>query len=353
MKIAVYAISKNEADFVRTFCDSAAGADLIVIADTGSTDNTVDLARACGATVHDIFISPWRFDRARDAALALLPRDVDVCVSLDLDEQLQPGWRAEIERCWTEGVTRLSYLFDCQNGIKFINNRIHARQGYRWSYPCHEALHADKRITEQVATTDRLLVTHHPDPDKSRSQYLELLAMSVAEDPACQRNAFYYARELTYYRQHENAVKALGAYLDNPKAVWAAERSAAMRMLGQAHGQLGHKIEALRWCRLACAENPGEIEPWVALASELHNQHNWTGCYAACLQALQIAEPTKTHLCDPTLGKAKAFDLASIAAYRLDRPEEALAYGQQALALSPDDERLQNNITWYTTKAQA
>ena len=40
--------------------------------DTGSTDETVALARENGAVVHDICITPWRFDLARNAALALV-----------------------------------------------------------------------------------------------------------------------------------------------------------------------------------------------------------------------------------------------------------------------------------------
>ena len=42
MKIAVYAISKNEEQFVKTFCESSKLADYIMIADTGSTDGTVE-----------------------------------------------------------------------------------------------------------------------------------------------------------------------------------------------------------------------------------------------------------------------------------------------------------------------
>ncbi len=109
LKIAVYAISKNEEQFVNRFCDSAKNADIILIADTGSTDRTVELALENGAIVHDICISPWRFDKARDTALALLPRDIDVCISLDLDEVLMDGWREEIERVWQENTTRLRY----------------------------------------------------------------------------------------------------------------------------------------------------------------------------------------------------------------------------------------------------
>lgn len=347
MKIAVYAISKNEAAFVRTFCESAADADLILIADTGSTDETVELARECGATVQEICITPWRFDKARDAALALLPRDIDICISLDLDEQLEPGWREEVERCWKADTTRLRYLFDWGSGVVFYSDKIHARHGYHWHHPCHETLRPDGRVPERWADTDRLLITHHPDPTKSRGQYLPLLAMSVQEDPQCPRNAFYYARELTFYRQHEEAIKALQAYLDNPRATWASERSAAMRLLGQSHGHLGRQADAVRWCRLACAESPGEIEPWVALAEQLHDQCDWLGCYTACLSAMAIKTYAKTYLADPAARGPKVFDLAAISAYHLGRFEEAVQYGEHALRLAPDDQRLADNMTWY------
>jgi glycosyltransferase involved in cell wall biosynthesis len=80
LKIAVYAISKNEEQFVERFCASCKDADLVLIADTGSTDGTVEKARECGASVYSIHISPWRFDLARNAALALVPSDIDICI---------------------------------------------------------------------------------------------------------------------------------------------------------------------------------------------------------------------------------------------------------------------------------
>lgn len=169
MKIAVYAISKNEAQFVQRFCESAKDADLVLIADTGSTDETVELARQSGAVVHDICVSPWRFDRARDAALALIPREYDVCISLDLDEVLEPGWREEIERVWQEDTTRLRYKFDWGCGISFYYEKIHHRHGYHWHHPVHEYPVPDGRITEIYAQTDKLLVRHLPDPTDRKS----------------------------------------------------------------------------------------------------------------------------------------------------------------------------------------
>ena len=176
IRIAVYAISKNEEEFVKRFCDSARDADLILIADTGSTDNTVSVAKESGAVVHEIAIMPWRFDKAREAALALVPRNIDICISLDLDEVLAPGWRAEIERLWEFGkTTRMRYQFDWSMGVKFFAEKIHARSGYHWHHPCHEYIRADKRTNEQFVSTDKLMVQHLPDPTKSRGQYMELL----------------------------------------------------------------------------------------------------------------------------------------------------------------------------------
>ena len=213
LKIAVYAISKNEEQFVNRFCDSAKDADVILIADTGSTDRTVGLALENGAVVHDICISPWRFDLARNAAIALLPRDIDIVISLDLDEVLEPGWREEIERVWTPETTRLRYKFDWGCGISFYYEKIFSRHGYRFHHPVHEYPRPDGRNQEIYAHTDMLLVSHHPDPTKSRGQYMPLLELAVKEDPRCPRNAFYHARELTFYSRWQEAITALNRYL--------------------------------------------------------------------------------------------------------------------------------------------
>ncbi len=141
MKIAVYTISKNEAKQVQPYMDSCRDADLVMIADTGSTDGTPDLLRQAGAVVHDIAVKPWRFDLARSTSLCLLPADVDVCVKLDLDERLQPGWRGELERAWTPGTTRLRYWYTWNwkapgvPDVVFRNDLIHSRPGLLAALP--------------------------------------------------------------------------------------------------------------------------------------------------------------------------------------------------------------------------
>lgn len=345
MKIAVYAISKNEAQFVERFCKSAKDADLILIADTGSTDDTVKLAKKHGATVYDICIKPWRFDKAREAALALIPSDFDVCISLDLDEVLEEGWREEIERVWKPDTTRLRYKFDWGCGISFYYEKIHHRHGYYWHHPVHEYPMPDKRITEVYAQTDMLLVSHHPDPTKSRGQYLPLLELAVAEDPRCPRNAFYYARELTFYNKWLDAIVALNKYLAMPEANWANERCYAMRLLGKAYDVLGQ--DGREWYRKACNEAPNTREPWVELAQSCYAKNEWQECYDSAIRALDIKDKALVYTMNPDVWGMLPHDLAAIAAHHLGLKNEAIRHGKIALELEPENERLKSNLKYY------
>ena len=95
MKIYIYAIAKNEEKFAKRFMDSVKDADKVIVCDTGSTDNTINILKENGAEVHEIQVSPFRFDLARNMAL-LQCQDADVVIALDLDEVMCEGWREHI-----------------------------------------------------------------------------------------------------------------------------------------------------------------------------------------------------------------------------------------------------------------
>ena len=351
MRIAVYAIAKNEESFVKRFCESAKEADLILIADTGSNDRTKEVAQECGAQVVDICISPWRFDKARDAALALLPADIDVCISLDLDETLTEGWREKVENAWQEGTTRLAYRYQWAPGVIYHYEKIHHRHGYHWHHPCHEYPRPDGRINEVYVQIDDLLVVHLPDPSKSRGQYLGLLKLSIEEDPHCPRNAFYYARELTYYHKWEEAITQLSRYLELPAATWFAERAYAMRLLGDAHKALGHVEDAISWYKRSCEQDPTAREPWVCLAQLYYEVLDWENCYQGSKKALDITHKVETYMLDPEVWGYRPHDLLALSAFYTGRHEEAVVHGQVACDLRPSDSRLRANMEFYWQKA--
>jgi len=344
MKVAVYSISKNEEQFINRWVESAKDADMILLADTGSTDNTVQLAKAAGASVVEFEINPWRFDTARNKSLEAIPEDYDYCIALDCDEVLLPGWRNGLERAHKAGITRPRYKYvwswndDGTEGLTYGGDKIHARKDYVWKHPVHEVMTCTG--VEVQDWFDEIEIHHYPDNTKSRGQYLPLLALSVEEDPTDDRNAFYYARELFFTGDREAARVEFKRHLLLPKALWRPERARSMRYLAVLEDQ-----EA--WLLRACAEAPERRECWADLANYYYNTNDWCGCYYAAKRGLTIVDKPLEYLCEEFAWGNLLYDLAGLAAYRLGLLGEAIEYTSLALELAPEDERLKNNLKIY------
>jgi glycosyltransferase involved in cell wall biosynthesis/GT2 family glycosyltransferase len=339
MKIAVYTITKNEEQFISRWADSCKEADYRLVVDTGSSDNTIETAKLAGCHISNIAVSPWRFDDARNAALMLLPEDVDYCIALDADEILMPGWRESLEKV-DLSVTRPRYKYvwswtaDGEEGLTYSGDKIHARKGYKWTHPVHEVI--TPLGTEVQGWTD-LQIHHHPDPTKSRSQYLPLLELAVEELPDDDRNRFYLGRELMFNGRNDEAKVHLERHLE--LSTWAPERATSMRYLGRVTDNKEH------WNLRACAEAPYRREPWVDLARFYYETGNWPGCYFASQQALKITEKPLEYLCEEEAWGSLPHDLASIAAWQLGKKEESITHGTNAIKFAPGDKRLLQNVS--------
>jgi Tfp pilus assembly protein PilF len=342
MKIAVYTIAKNEEQFVQRWADSCAEADYRLILDTGSTDNTCQIAWDTDVTIETETFDPWRFDHARNVALACLPDDIDLCISLDMDEVLQPGWRQALEQL-PPGVTRPRYKYvwswnpDGSEGLTYGGDKIHARHGYTWKHPVHEVLKPDGVETQQWCD---LLIHHHPDHSKSRSQYLPLLKLAVEEDPRDDRNQFYLAREYFFHGETGLAQYHFSEHLKLSQ--WQPERAASYRYLAKMRPD-----SAEHHLYKAIAEDPSRRESWVALASVYYDKKDWVACRQACAMALRITEKPMDYLCEGDAWGWLPHDLMAISCHHLGDTDEAFFHGSEALALNPKDARLQANLTWY------
>lgn len=338
MKIAVYTITKNEEQFIQRWAESCKEADYRLIVDTGSTDNTVRVAIENGCEVRSITIKPWRFDDARNASLALIPEDVDICIALDADEVLMPGWREALENT-PSGVTRPRYKYvwswnpDGSEGLVYSGDKIHARKNYRWVHPVHEVLQC---TTEEVQHfCSGVEIHHHPDPTKSRSQYLPLLELAVRERPQDDRNQFYLGREYMFNNMPQDAERHLLKHLE--LSVWDAERATAMRYLSRVTPRTEH------WLLRACAEAPHRREPWVELAQHYYNTQKWWQSLSAAMRALEISEKPLEYLCESESWGSLPHDLVSIAAWNTRNHKLAAKHARIAMDLNPHDPRLRNN----------
>ncbi len=350
MKIVVYAIAKNESSFVDRWMDSMSEADQVVVLDTGSDDGTAERLRARGARVAVEQIIPWRFDRARNRSLELVPEDADVCVCTDLDEVFRPGWRSALEGVWTPETRQASYRYtwsfqpDGSEGVVFWQEKIHARRGFRWVHPVHEVLEwVGEGARGSMAVAQGVQLDHHPDPKKSRGQYLPLLELSVAEDPEDDRNLHYLGREYLYYGRWDDCIRTLTQHLSLPSAVWRDERAASMRYIARAHARKGERDEARDWYLRAAAEAPHLREPWTDLAMLLYEDQEWDGVLYATACALKIRERPRTYICEAEAWGSLPHDLRCQAYYHTGRLPQALEEARLALAAAPSDPRLAGN----------
>lgn len=150
MKVAVYAIAKNESNNIDGWYKNVSNADYVMILDTGSADDTVDKARSLGINVFEASISPWDEARAKNVAMSLLPKDIDFCICIDLDEHVSDlNWKDS----FFDGMQNGMYITTSigSDGLnKFYRpvRNVHPRFGYYWKgfraaltpYPKYEML---------------------------------------------------------------------------------------------------------------------------------------------------------------------------------------------------------------------
>ena len=358
-KVCVYTISKNEEKFVNRWVESMKEADEIYVLDTGSTDNTVEMLKKLNVNVTKKIIKPWRFDIARNESLKLVPLDTDICVCTDLDEVFEKGWRKKLEALWDNDTDRLAYNYNWkldEKNIPLVNfyiEKIHSRNNYKWTHPVHETLVCTKESNENKKYTDEITLNHYPDDNKSRSNYLPLLELSVKENQEDDRNMHYLGREYMYYGQWNKAIDTLIRHLSLKSATWKDERCASMRFIARCYQQLNRYEEAKMWLDKAIIESPYLRDPYMERALLEYKLNNFEQVEKYCLLALKIKSHPKTYINEVFSWDNTVYDLLSISSYNLKKYKDSYDYVKKAIEMSPSDERLLNNLKIIKEKLDA
>lgn len=336
MKVAIYALAKNEAENVPRWEESCRDADYRVVTDTGSSDNTVELLEAAGVVVARGAPIPWRWDDAHNLSLMHAPADADVVIRLDLDEALDPGWRAALEADWKPETTKLRYWYWWSDVVRFRCDRIHSRHGYRWTGATHEGL--VRWSGDEVQTpSDGVVIRHHRQPDKKHVTDLTLLRQAVRENPADARMQWYFARELDY-ADDAACVEEFGKYLAMPGGA-PNERAYARRVLARRDEQ-----RRPRHVLGAMVESPHEPEGYFHVATLAWDKGDPVAALYWARQATYCPDESRSHTSDPEAYSSAAPDLAASAAMTIGFYGEALSHAKEALRRNPDDASLKKNV---------
>lgn len=281
-KVAVYGIFKNEEKFIERFLESCKDADEIVLCDTGSTDKTISKIEEFvnnyrlwnKVFVEKITVLPWRFDDARNTALQYVSPEIDICISLDSDEYLCKNWKEILLSKYDSTITRYYHRFcsfwneEETNKAEHWHERIHVRDGYRWSLPVHEIL---ERYTgdENVKWLHDFWMYQKPDMTKDRGSYMSMLEVSTTERPDIWKSWSFLASEYYTHGRGNDAINAL----DKALTIENSDKSFLYNFKATILNSLGKFDEAISSLRSSINYSPYIREYQVYLAELYYNQY--------------------------------------------------------------------------------
>lgn len=295
------------------------GGDIWVL-DTGSTDNTIEVAQSLGCNVeavgdkfririneelakkiNDKFVvegeapvvtageSLFDFASARNY-IANFPT-TDFIFTPDCDEIFTRFDIDKINECIENGVEQLEYNFvfshDEQGNpvIKFMHCKAYDRRKLSWKGVIHEILVGDAK--KQFLGEDTVYLEHYQNEKTNRSGYLKGLAIDCYNNPDNDRNSHYFAREMMYLGRFKSAIKEFLNHISMNR--WPTEAAQSMLYIGDCYAHMGNTDEMIKWYGKSI-EKENRREPYMRLAEHYFKKGMYSQCVAYCEAALSVTQ---------------------------------------------------------------
>ena len=272
MKISVVMICKNESAVIERALKSVDGCDELIICDTGSDDNTVEIAKRYTDKVCTDFKWCDDFSAARNHAKSHATGDW--ILSLDADEFVHDfsEVRRAVELAQSNAI-RCTLIAEGRADLEFTFARLFKNvPEIEWVEPIHNHLNISgegERVGD-VKITFGWSPAHEKDPDRA----LRILEKAVKQDPT-PRRLYYLGREYWYKQQYEKCVLALGRQVRTD--LWPAQRADGFLIMSMAFSKLGQDDDARDACLQAININSDfkEAVEWMANISLSQNAQQW------------------------------------------------------------------------------
>lgn len=277
-------IARNEEKYITRALQSLEGfkraGGEVCLVDTGSTDNTAQIARDWGCVVEEVgdkfritvdeklandinnfFVeegeeavvkagqSLFDFASARNYSAHLASNDH--IMWMDADECITSFDMESINKHIRLGVDQFEYLFTFSHDqygkadVEFIQSKMHNKSKIQWKGIIHEILLPKDDIDKDtIAPIVRLPqevyhLEHFQNPETNRGGYLTGLAVDCFKNLTNDRNSHYFARELRWNGRPKSAIKEFLRHLTI--SWWPAERGQSMIFIGDALIDLANK----------------------------------------------------------------------------------------------------------------
>ena len=217
--ISLCMIVRDEQDVLeRCLLSAAPAVDEIIIVDTGSADNTGQIALRYTDKVFDF---EWQDDFAAARNYSFSKASSDYIMWLDADDVLSKEAADEINALKNSGkmnadIYMMKYNVAFDKGGKavfgYYRERLLKRsRGFLWQGRIHEAVELNGSI-EYLNSAVEHRKLKAGDPDRNLRIFRK---MESSGEKFAPREKFYFGRELYYHGLKAEAIKMLGEFLDD------------------------------------------------------------------------------------------------------------------------------------------
>ena len=344
----------------------------VIVADTGSSDRTPQIARDAGC---EVFEEGSRFTKAID-----LPASIEInkrFVAVEEENVVYCGDRlfdfsaarnfavSRAKNAWVlvadcdEVFTALDidsvneringpkttqfeyeYVFaHDQYGnaeVQFRRCHLYRRDYYHWrpESVVHEVLVTRIPMLPYAATgylpPNVLKLEHWQNHETNRSGYLVGLAMECFLHPADDRNSHYFGRELFYSKRYRSAIQEFSRHIGMNK--WPVERAQSMIFTGDCFMALEQPDAAVHWWSKAFLADGTRREPLLRLADYFFTKND-PHKVAAFASAALVLPPHNYYMDSQDDYRQRPHELLYWSLFYLGRKEEEEAAYHWAKAL--------------------
>ena len=339
MKLSLCMIVKNEQDTLACCLDSVVGLfDEIIIVDTGSSDNTKQIAQNYTDKIYDF---EWvnDFSRARNYAFSLATGDYimwldadDVVPQTSLEKLMSLKEKLDGSKdCY---MLKYAIAFNNQGNPTFLYYReiIVKNDGtFFWVDPVHEVITPHGNIEYSD-----IVIYHKKQKETPKRRNLDIYEEQLKQGKGLSaRQKFYYARELYYNQMYTEAIKELNDYLTNHNG-WLENKIEACLTLSRCHMATHNISDALSVLFYSFALDT----PRAEVLCEIANIYIFIKDYKKVLYWANLATKTKINVSSGAFVNPECYNVTPhlqlcIAHFYLNEINKSIKHNNKVLSFDP------------------
>jgi glycosyltransferase involved in cell wall biosynthesis len=354
-------IVKDEQEVIHRCLSSIAHlADEIIIADTGSSDDTVAI---CQQFTTHIYSFTWQQDFALARNFAFSKATGDYILWLDADDVIDPEHHAallDLKNRLSVDVYFLPYNYSQdeygQSTCTLYRERILKNDGtFQWKYPVHEVIQNTHGRTERRENIPVRHARTHSGMEQDKGRNLDILQHAVQREEYVNeaRVWCYLGRELHDHQRFGEAIAAFERFLLFPHT-WQEDRMIALFRIAQCHGSMAgddneHAYTAETYARKAIALDARWAEPYFVLGEIAFRRKYYEEAafwFAKCLRPVpDVLSPVNREMYN-----IRPYVYLVFCHDHLQQYEAAWDDNEQALLCKPQDRGLLHNRSYLGTR---